>query len=541
MSSLAIYAVRASLLLALGVCADRCLRKRSAAVRHLSWSLFLAASLLVAPLSLALPELKIPMPELESPLTGESTARTLGAGTSQAPWLDRRPVILGPARAGSLTPERAFLFLWLAGSLILLARLVAGRLHLARIRRRARPLGGPGITKLFDQAAAQAGCRRRAQLLRSEEIAAPATFGLLRPAILLPAGAVSWSQDRLRAVLLHELSHVARVDPLPQLVAELDCALHWLNPLSWYAARRLARERERACDDRVLAAGITALDYARQIVEVARQASLASLDKGPRAAMAIVRRSELESRLLGILNPAVPRARTTARQYVRLLAAAAVFATGLGCLGLAPATRAVAAPEQTFAGFDEATLADPRSEIVPFQGPKAALLTEDEIRRSADGEAIRRLQAGAAHTKTSEGDLVRERAEWALTQVRDGEIVHPLLRLLESEDWRVQCYAAWSLGVAGDRRAVHPIARLLDHPVWRVRAQALGSLLDLAAELPAERLDRLAADPAWQVRIEVVDYLQRHPGAAASALLRTMANDPHGGTRSMVQAALAEP
>ena len=62
----------------------------------------------------------------------------------------------------------------------------------------------------------------------------------------------------MQAVLLHELAHLRRRDPLWQLVAHCGLALHWFNPLAWFAVRRLRIEQERACDDFVLRAGIRA-------------------------------------------------------------------------------------------------------------------------------------------------------------------------------------------------------------------------------------------------------------------------------------------
>lgn len=517
---LALYAVRVLLMLSAGALAERILRRPAAALRHLSWSLVLAACLLLGPLSLVLPAYRIALP-MRTPAAGPETQR----GTLHAPLPDGEAGIVSVRRAPDfLTAERALAALWLAGSLILLARLAAGRLRLTGIRRHAAPIADPAI---LAEAAAAVGCRRRVRLLENGEAAAPVTFGVFRPVILLPSGFAAWPESRLRAVLLHELAHVARRDALAQILAELVCALHWFDPLAWYAARRLARERERACDDRVLAAGLSAPGYAGEIVEVARESILG---KRPGAALAVVGCDELESRILGILDAEISRARTTRSQRLRFALAVTALAAGLAGLSVGSAPAATAALQE---------LDDPLSEIVPVRGPRAAWPSADEVRRSPDADAIGRLMTAAAHVKTWEGDLVRERAEWALAQARQGEVVRPLIQALDDPDWRVQGYAAWSLGVAGDRRAVLPITRLLDHPVWRVRAQAIYALLDLGAELDIERLTRLAKDPAWQVRIGVVEHLQRRGGAAAAALLRTMADDPHAGTRLTVRAALA--
>ena len=71
----------------------------------------------------------------------------------------------------------------------------------------------------------------------------------------MPEDANRWPLERLRIVLLHELAHVKRRDCLTHVVAQLACALHWFNPLAWIAARHIRTERERACDDLVLACG----------------------------------------------------------------------------------------------------------------------------------------------------------------------------------------------------------------------------------------------------------------------------------------------
>jgi TonB family protein len=101
-------------------------------------------------------------------------------------------------------------------------------------------------------------------------------------------------------VLLHEIAHAARFDPLTQFAAQLACCLYWFNPLAWVASRNMAMERERACDDRVLASGAGATDYAGHLVEIARE--LRGRKPWLSAAIAMANRSQLEPRLLAILD-----------------------------------------------------------------------------------------------------------------------------------------------------------------------------------------------------------------------------------------------
>jgi multidrug resistance efflux pump len=99
------------------------------------------------------------------------------------------------------------------------------------------------------------------------------------------------------------------------------CAIHWFNPLAWLAAWRLRVERERACDDLVLGAGIKASDYAEHLLHVATTLEIAS----PAGALAMAAPSRLEGRLLAVLNQKVRRG-TVSRSVAAL---AVILALGL--------------------------------------------------------------------------------------------------------------------------------------------------------------------------------------------------------------------
>ena len=104
----------------------------------------------------------------------------------------------------------------------------------------------------------------------------------------------------MRVVLLHELAHIRRRDCLVHCLAQAALALHWCNPMMWMALARLRAERERACDDLVLVAGTRGSDYAEHLLDIARQFRRQRMGV---AAVAMARPSELEGRLLAILDP----------------------------------------------------------------------------------------------------------------------------------------------------------------------------------------------------------------------------------------------
>ena len=183
---------------------------------------------------------------------------------------------------------------WAAGALVVLGRLAAGLIRLALLKRIARRI----------EPAGDVAC------LESDRISMPMTTGVFRPVILLPAVYKTWSKDRLRLVLAHELIHVQQRDCLFQIVMQMVCALYWFHPLAWIAAARLRIERERACDDGVLRLGIHGPEYAGHLLELARTLRP---DATPSFAVAMAHQSNLEGRLMALLDAKINRKKLSRR------------------------------------------------------------------------------------------------------------------------------------------------------------------------------------------------------------------------------------
>ncbi|MEZ6067055.1 MAG: M56 family metallopeptidase [Planctomycetaceae bacterium] len=108
-------------------------------------------------------------------------------------------------------------------------------------------------------------------LLMSRGIAQPAVTGVWRPCLLLPDSAANWSDNQLRMVMLHELSHLKRRDVLVNWLLVLVRAAQWWNPVYWLAASRFRQLREQACDAFALRhmSETSSADYGRLLLEVA--------------------------------------------------------------------------------------------------------------------------------------------------------------------------------------------------------------------------------------------------------------------------------
>ncbi|MGQ0735257.1 MAG: TonB family protein [Acidobacteriota bacterium] len=304
MSWLLVYALRSSVPLVAALAACVCLRHRSAALRHsaLTAGLLLAAATL--PLSLLLPSWDV-------------------GGWAQGPLAvievtaaDPEPVAV-PASASPVTavsapsPAALLVMVWGSGAVVSLSMLLAGLYRVKAIASRAQPEQGAPWVPLYQELSARFGLRRRVAIRMTESPSLLATWGFLRPCVLLPSQATGWSATRMRAVLGHELAHIARADWAVQIAAESVRALLWFNPLVWLLCMRLRRESERACDDAVLATGIEATDYATHLVDIAR--SCRDAGPAPAGVLPVARPSTFEERIAAMLNTKLDRRNPTRR------------------------------------------------------------------------------------------------------------------------------------------------------------------------------------------------------------------------------------
>src|SRR5204862_8325096 len=192
--------------------------------------------------------------------------------------------------------------------------LAIGLARIAWLERSNEPVTDEAWLRLLGDLSLELGLTRPVRLLQSEGPAMPMTWGVRRPAILLPVDADDWTAERRRDVLLHELAHIKRHDFLTQLLARIACALYWFQPLAWLAATRLREERERACDDHVLRAGATPSAYATHLLDIAR--GLRAARATSLASVALARPAQLATRLLDVLDTRRSRDTLSARSAI---------------------------------------------------------------------------------------------------------------------------------------------------------------------------------------------------------------------------------
>jgi beta-lactamase regulating signal transducer with metallopeptidase domain len=236
-------------------------RVRSGAVRHAAWTAVLCAMLLMPVLPQLMPEIGVPVvsapvfreadPEIAPPAMPARALAEASAVPAPAPVAVKAAP--APAPRGALWPWAA-LAAYLAGVLIVLARLAVGWHSARSLARTVEPVAVPleGV-----------------RVCQSGAVATPLTVGVLRPRVLLPHTWTEWSGAKLRAVLAHEAAHVRRRDGLVALAARLNRCLFWFHPFAWWLERQLAVTAEQACDEAAVHAVGQSGEYADILLEMA--------------------------------------------------------------------------------------------------------------------------------------------------------------------------------------------------------------------------------------------------------------------------------
>lgn len=183
--------------------------------------------------------------------------------TVSASWETKRRAVLGwaptipdawsmPLREQALlwTRVAAGAFAVWAGLLVILAfRGVRGLRALRDLRRGSVPAPDSRAEAMTAELARELGIAREVSVRESPDVDAPGTAGWRRPVVYLPPGLARVLVDgALRAVLAHELAHVARVDWARGVAERTVTAAFAFNPFVRWIVWRLREEREATCD-----------------------------------------------------------------------------------------------------------------------------------------------------------------------------------------------------------------------------------------------------------------------------------------------------
>lgn len=278
MNELLDLALRATLLLAVAFVGWLGLRSRSAQSRS-AWLRAAIMGLVALPAwMLAGPEFHFEVPWVEKP------APTLLSS------IESTPVIVAHDPSN-------WSWIWATVAVLLAVRMTLGGLALARMWANARAADDDLTDELY-QALARLEVSRQVDF-RVARVGSPMTFGVRRACVVVPEEFALWPRAHREAALMHEAAHIRRFDCGWQWLATSVRALLWCHPLVWWLAHAIRDEAELAADERVIAAGVEATDYATALVEIARTKSTVGV---PVAATAFMREGQLSRRVTSVLQ-----------------------------------------------------------------------------------------------------------------------------------------------------------------------------------------------------------------------------------------------
>lgn len=286
------------------------LRRRSAHVRYLLW-LIVVAKCLVPPVHMVPLKVRSTIPFGHAVGSVISHVQWLGESRAPAVATSSSPRSQDVARAPGVSPLPGYRLspagwlgvLWLAGAAVYLTmnllRALRGACWLHRNRRpfpKDAQVDVPDLLRAY-------GIRRLPGLWILEGVGQPFVWGWLRGEIYVPPGFLAIDRpEHRRDILAHELSHVVRFDPAVNVLQVIAQGLFWFHPLVWWANGRIRREREKCCDETVIARlHTTPKDYSTAIVETLARAR-ESARPVPSLAVASPLK-HIEERLTALLRP----------------------------------------------------------------------------------------------------------------------------------------------------------------------------------------------------------------------------------------------
>jgi TonB family protein len=237
------------------------------------------------------------------------------------------------AQAGHTVVVSALLTIWLIGfAAMLVAHWRAWR-PIGRAIRGAHPLTSGREFEALQRARQTLGVRTPVTLLSSPSFREPGVAGLIRPAVLWPAAVSALLEDEeLDAILSHELTHVRRWDNLTGALHMAVGAAFWFHPLVWWLTARLVEERERSCDETVLALGARPEPYAEGLLKVCRFGL-----RSPMPCVTGVTDSNITQRIEHIMSNSTQSALSRSKRFLLSVSAVAALAAPVVAGAISPA------------------------------------------------------------------------------------------------------------------------------------------------------------------------------------------------------------
>ena len=159
----------------------------------------------------------------------------------------------------------------LTGTSLGVLRLLLGILAIRRAWQNSRPVTDPALMQLAEHLRQTLGIKKQVDVREWADLHTAATVGWRKASLLLPRDWRDWTPEERRAVVAHELVHVARSDYAGTLFAHLSLVLHFWHPLVHLLVRQFQIQQELAADATAASVAGGSAGYLRALARLALQ------------------------------------------------------------------------------------------------------------------------------------------------------------------------------------------------------------------------------------------------------------------------------
>jgi len=145
-------------------------------------------------------------------------------------------------------------YIWVAGIIAILGVNITANLVFYLKLRKSPVVENESITTLLNDLCNEMNINQKIRIIEVKFINSLSIYGVFAPVILVKSVdlLLKMDKEKQRLLLKHELQHYKSRDNLIKIISTVIKALHWFNPLVWYAFNKINIIQEYICDEKVL-------------------------------------------------------------------------------------------------------------------------------------------------------------------------------------------------------------------------------------------------------------------------------------------------
>lgn len=198
-------------------------------------------------------------PKVEVPYTNEESSSKITEGQvfqndyKENIKIEEKKSRQAPAKGMKFNYEIAA-WVWLFAAAAILLYIISVNLLLLLKVRKLETCTSQDIIDILEECRTRLKVKSKVTVVYDVNFKSPMLVGVFHPKILISSEIINkLSNEELKYIFLHELSHHKRKDLLVNIVCMLIQTVYWFNPVILYSVSQMKKDCEIACDATVLA------------------------------------------------------------------------------------------------------------------------------------------------------------------------------------------------------------------------------------------------------------------------------------------------